>query len=839
MTHIETSSPETVALQQFLDNHFPSLESLSLVEGLLRGEEETKSTLEDELRAAQTREAELEMEASGISERIRAESLKLIDIHSEIVGASADDDVSAWQFREGTETMELVSKLAAELQTYERLQQSKDYIDIVVDVEKTVEQAKSGISKDSQSVLVACTHAIELLAKHVALSDVDRGHVTRPSHLCSYITQSVQSMWEEVEMAAGASQSESLTRIGWPGKMDMSSTSDVVKFDSSFSMLLNLDRIMRGAQQTLDQSGIDLCKGRFSPLPLEYMARAVDIRMRYHFESSRDTNRADKSEWWLSQILSTLRNIVPFLEAHVQWLYDATATEHLDIRNQFILLLLPIVRRKLLHDRSQYLAAGMIVSSVVRELADFEHTLQEVYFFDGPSVLDEFLSDSTVFSAWVEAERTSAMKAYMDTVAEPGAFDPVYDGDVLDADDARPSRVSERAVLLVEDIAERYSVVPSCMLKLQILSTAQFPIIIALVEDVEAEIDEFSRISLPFIRDSTVISPVASANTTALHSSFIMQLERLASWYQTVWHVEEAARDWNNSAVYVDMWAAVCRRAQKLGKGTDPRDWRDGCDAWTAEDQMILDQERPDLASVTDNDDWLDGGIWERTIKTLGDLKKRILDLVSRAVNKEVVGQMRSYRKKNNWVVSGGNDVDTDDQDVDISPDMGSVLPELSVLVVSLSAMLPYGAFVCLIRLLADELDTFLTDRVACAHQFDMQGGLQFVADISAISRVLFASIYRNTLNNASQRLLLKSQECGAILSCAADSTSSLASDSNAAMSLSLEEWGPAIMDTTVDDREALLVLTKLGVSHLTVKQVRQLVGNRSDYSYNSITGTT
>ncbi|KAJ1842235.1 hypothetical protein LPJ73_005863, partial [Coemansia sp. RSA 2703] len=441
MTHIETSSPETVALQQFLDNHFPSLESLSLVEGLLRGEEETKSTLEDELRAAQTRKAKLEIEASGISERIRAESLKLIDIHSEIVGASADDDVSAWQFREGTETMELVSKLAAELQTYERLQQSKDYIDVVVDVEKTVEQAKSGISKDSQSVLVACTHAIELLAKHVASSDIDRSH--------------------EVEMAAGVSQSESLTRIGWPGKMDMSSTSDVVKFDSSFSMLLNLDHIMRGAQQTLDQSGIDLCKGRFSPLPLEYMARAVDIRMRYHFESSRDTNRADKPEWWLSQILSTLRNIVPFLEAHVQWLYDATATEHLDIRNQFILLLLPIVRRKLLHDRSQYLAAGMIVSSVVRELADFQHTLQEVYFFDGPSVLDEFLSDSTVFSAWVEAERTSAIKAYMDTVAEPGAFDPVYDGDVLDADDARPSRVSERAVLLVEDIAERYSVVPS------------------------------------------------------------------------------------------------------------------------------------------------------------------------------------------------------------------------------------------------------------------------------------------------------------------------------------------------------------------------------------------
>ncbi|KAJ2783007.1 hypothetical protein GGI15_002737 [Coemansia interrupta] len=830
MADIETSSPETTALQQLLDNHFPTLESLNMVDDLLRGEEETHSILEEELRAAQTREAELEKEAAGIAEQIRTESLKLIDIHSEIVGGSADDSVSAWQFRDGTETMELVSKLAAQLKTYERLQQSKNYIDIVIDVEKTVEQAKSSISKDPQGVLAACTHAIDILAEHVAAPDLDRSYADRPSNLCTYITQSVRSMWEEVEMAAGASQSESLTKLGWPGNIDMSSTSTVVEFDSSFSMLLNLDRIMRDAQKTLDRSGIDLCKGRFAPLPLEYMARAVDIRMRYHFESSRNTNRADKPEWWLSQILTTLRNIVPFLEAHVQWLYDATATEHLDIRNQFILLLLPIVRRKLLHDRSEYLGAGMIVSSVVRELSDFEHTLQEVYFFDGPSVLDEFLSDSTVFAAWVEAERTSAMKAYMDTVAEPGAFDPVYSDDVLGADDARPSRVSEKAVLLVEDIAERYSMVPSCMLKLQILSTVQFPIIIALVEDVEAEVDEFSRISLPFIRDSTVISPVASANTTTLQSSFIMQLERLASWYQTVWHVEEAARDWNNSAVYVDMWAAVCRRAQKLGDGVDPRDWRDGCDSWSAEDQMVLDQEQPDLTSVTDNDDWLDGGIWERTIKTLGDLKKRILGLVSTAVNKEVVGQMRPYRKKNNWVVPG-----VDRVDIDISSEMGSVLPELSVLVVSLSSMLPYGAFVRLIRLLADELDTFLTDRVACAHRFDMRGGLQFVADVGAISRVLFASTARNAISSAPQRSLAKSQECGAILSCATDSTSSPTVGSNTEMSLSLEEWGPAIMDATVDDREALLVLAKLGVSHLTVKQVLQLVRNRSDYAYNSV----
>ncbi|KAJ1839171.1 hypothetical protein LPJ57_010918, partial [Coemansia sp. RSA 486] len=264
------------SVKQFLNGHFATLESLELVNELLRDEEETNALLEEELKAAQKTTQALHQEASVIAENVRAESLRLIDIHSKIVGASADDDVSAWQFREGTRIMDLMATLAAELQGYERLKRSKEYIDIVVDVEQTADQAKKDLALNKQSVLAACTHAFEILKTRGTQDLKERSSTARQpeSHLGKYIRQSVQQIWEHVETAAGDALNKSLVKLGWPAKLNMSSTSAVVDFDAQFSTLMSLDHMLRGAEETLDRCRIDLQRGRASPLPLEYMARA-------------------------------------------------------------------------------------------------------------------------------------------------------------------------------------------------------------------------------------------------------------------------------------------------------------------------------------------------------------------------------------------------------------------------------------------------------------------------------------------------------------------------------------------------------------------------------------
>ncbi|KAJ2825675.1 hypothetical protein IWW50_002742, partial [Coemansia erecta] len=800
------------AIQQFLDDNFTSLESLGLVQDLLAEEERTHALLEHEAAAASAATKTLSTEAAGVAERVHSKAMQLIDVHSKVVGSTADENVSAWEFRDGTVVMELVSKLAQELQTYRRLSQAKEYIDAFIEIEKNAEQAAQSMAKNAQGVLSAYSAAIALLPKY--RSDSGTADCGAAQNLLDYIKQTVDSIWKNAEKTAADAQSECLRKMGWPGKIDPP-VSVLGEFNASFSMLASLDHITRDSDEILVQSGLQLRPIDAPPLPLEHMARAVDIRMRYHFESARGTSRADKPEWWLSQVLGMVRSLVPLLELHVQTLYDGSALPPLDVRNEFIRLIQPTVQRKLEHDRPEYVINGLVIAHVARELSDFEHTLQEVYFFDGPSILETFLAESGVFSAWVEAERKNAIESYMETIADPGAFKQLYEDDVLDADDPKPSQIAQKVVMLIADIAERSAVVPSCMQQLQLLSTAQFPVVIALVEDVEGEIDEFSRISLAFIRD-------ASANVTGsgTQSPFVAQLRRLVSWYQTVWYVEEAARDWNDSAIYVDMWAAVCRHAHALGDNADPRDWRDGCDDWSEKDRKVLD----DSGMPEVSEEWLDGGIWERTIGTLGELRQRILELMSRAINKDTVGQLRAYRKKNNWASEGVGA----DADVEVSVELGGLLPELSQLVSTLSGLLPFSGSAYLLRSLTAELDTFLVERVASAHSFNSSGGWQFAMDISALARILRASACGSALHRSSGQLLVKASECARILSCTLDGEE-LPGDND--MPLPLSEWAPAVLDAATDDREAVLVLEKLGIGHLSVKQVRQLVKRRVDFA--------
>ncbi|KAJ2736654.1 hypothetical protein IW152_000623 [Coemansia sp. BCRC 34962] len=820
------------AVRQFLDGHFATLESLELIGDLLNDEESTHAQLEKDLDNASHATEALRDEATDISQSLHAKALALIDLHSEVVGASTDESVSAWQFRDGTETMDLVADLAAKLESYGKLSCAKTYIDTLLEVEQARQSARQSLSKSPQGMLSAYRKLFDILAAHCsggsaepltsgsATSDYSADGPPQPSNLLEHIKQSVLEIWNEANKAAASAQSQSLSSLGWPAKMDLSSSAAVGAFDSSFSTLASLDHITRAASDTLARCGLSLRADDAPPLPLEHMARAVDIRMRYHFESARTTSRADKPEWWLSQVLGMLRNIVTFLESHVQRLVDGTTLPRVDARNEFIRLVLPVVQRKLAHDRSEYIRGGLAIAHVVHELADFEHTLRDVFFYDGPSVLDQFLADSDLFAAWVEAERANAVESYMQTIAEPNPFELIYDDDMLGADDAKPSRLAEKVVLVTEDVAERYAVVPSCMRRLQLLSTAQFPILIALVEDIEGEIDEFSRISLAFIRDAGIANAVTTKPTTAAQSPLVSQLARLTSWYQTIWYVEEAADDWNNSANYVDLWAAVCQRAVALGRNTDPRDWRMDCDEWSDTDRVLLDE--PARQTLV-NDDWLDGGIWQRAIGTLRELKQRTLDLISRAINKDVVGQLRAYRKKSSW---DAGDIDASD-DTNISIELSGLLPELSSVLAALATMVPFRAFVLLLRQLETELDTFLVERVALAHSFSPIGGQQFARDVDALSQLFCSSASRGTTKKSKQCMLLRSRECSRILACCMDSTTAPAADD---IPLSLGEWGPTVTSLDASDRETELLLKKLGISRLSVKEVRSLVVQRIDF---------
>ncbi|KAJ2607345.1 hypothetical protein H4S08_004855 [Coemansia sp. RSA 1365] len=787
-------------IRQFLDGHFTTIESLEQVGELLSAEKHTHTQLEEETRLASRRVDELSVKAAAAANSVHEKALELIDIHSQIAGSITDSNASNWEFGDGTAVMDFVGALASNLQTYWKLRQAKEYMDVVLKIEQIAERAAQALPGDTQGIVSALSKAVELLSKHGGSANQEGAQ-----QLAKHIRQTVRDIWENAERAAADGLGESLRKMRWPGKVDQSLDTAMREFDASFSMLARLEYIARESESELQQNGVELLPEGAAALPLRHLARAVDIRMRFHFESARETSRADKPELWLSRIMGMVRNMVPLLESHVQDLYDRTGLAEVDVRSKFIELVLPIVERKLVRDREEYQNNGLIVAQVARELAGFEQTLRDVYFFDGAGVLDRFLNDAGIFGAWVEAERSRAIKLYMEAIAAPDAFEPVYAVDVVGADEPRPSQIAQRVVMLIEDIGERYEVIPSCMQRLQMLATAQFPLIIALVEDLDSELDEFSRVSLAFMRDA--VEGTSGSTSTAA------QLKQLAAWYHTTWFVEEAACDWNCFELYVAMWAGVCRHAATRGSDTDPRDWREGCDAWDERDQRLLDE-----TLALDSDDWLDGGIWERTIGTLGALRQRILELMGRAISKDVISQLRAYRKKTTWATE-------DENRGSVSAVLSVVILELAHLVENLSELVPYTALVRVLRGLANEVDSFLVDRVACAHSFNMNGGEQFATDVRAFDRVISLPI------EGGLRVLPQAYESARILCCPASSTDSTTSD----MTLALDEWAPTVLDPAIDEGEALMVLAKLGIRRLALNDVRRLVRTRVDFDGHTI----
>ncbi|KAJ2080102.1 hypothetical protein H4R24_003307 [Coemansia sp. RSA 988] len=789
------------AIRQFLDGHFTTLESLEQVGELVSAEEHTHTQLEEEARVASKNVDELSIKATAAADSVHTSALELIDVHSQIAGSIADSTTSTWEFGDRTVVMDFVGALASDLQTYWKLRYAKEYMDVVLNIELIAERASRALPKDTQGMLSTLSSAVELLSKHGGGINQEGAQ-----QLAEHIRQTVRDIWDSAERAAADGLGESLRKMRWPGKVYQSSATALREFDANFSMLARLEHIARESETELRRNEMELLPEGEAALPLVHLARAVDIRMRFHFESARETSRADKSELWLSRIMGMVRNMVPLLEAHVQDLYNKTGLPAADVRNEFINLVLPIVKRKLVRDREEYQHNGLIVAQVARELAGFEQTLRDAYFFDGASVLDQFLNDVGTFAAWVEAERAQAIKSYMEAIAAPNAFEPAFAADVVGTDEPRPSQIAQRVVLLIEDIGERYEVIPSCMQRLQMLATAQFPLMIALVEDLEAELDEFSRVSLAFMRD-------AVEDTSGLASNSA-QLQQLATWYHTAWFVEEAACDWNSLELYVAMWAGVCQHAAMRGSGADPRDWREGCDAWDEHDRRALD-----ATPAPDGGDWLDGGIWERTIGTLGALRQRILKLIGRAISKDIIRQLRAYRKKASWATEEENDGSS------VSTVLGVALLELVHLVESLSDLVPYTALVRVLRELAGEIDSFLVDRVACAHSFNVNGGLQFAADVRALDRVISSPI------EGSPSILPRANESARILCCPASSTAPTAGD----MELTLDEWTPTVLDSMVDEGEALMVLAKLGIRHLALSDVRRLVRARIDFADHGI----
>lgn len=166
------------------------------------------------------------------------------------------------------------------------------------------------------------------------------------------------------------------------------------------------------------------------------MAAPLDLRVRYNFETDRETNRADKPEWLLN-------NFFKQVDPHIHWLtttVQPVLEEHFPDRFALIELcsaLLPSYYRVLQSYFEQVKYSPDLLNHLMSEAISFDDDLHTRYFYKPATSTEERWSGLATsllnfhpewFDLWLESERQAAFSQYDEILAAPTAWEVDWDG---------------------------------------------------------------------------------------------------------------------------------------------------------------------------------------------------------------------------------------------------------------------------------------------------------------------------------------------------------------------------------------------------------------------------
>jgi len=124
-------------------------------------------------------------------------------------------------------------------------------------------------------------------------------------------------------------------------------------------------------------------------------------RFAYHFSGNRPTNRRDKPEWYLRQVLQWITDHSRFVEAQVQPMYKPK-----DAFGEFSRCLVQLAVEKLVKDSPFILEDDVILAHTVGEVLSFESELRTSHDYptSQPSAL-LVLTQPQFFTRWIALER--------------------------------------------------------------------------------------------------------------------------------------------------------------------------------------------------------------------------------------------------------------------------------------------------------------------------------------------------------------------------------------------------------------------------------------------------
>ncbi|PVU93665.1 hypothetical protein BB561_003123 [Smittium simulii] len=340
-------------------------------------------------------------------------------------------------------------------------------------------------------------------------------------------------------------------------------------------------------QIILDWDTSDLSKKWNSELCLSILLESVSAKFNYHFRRNTSTNRIDKPEWALTFLLKESSKLIGFIENDVQKNIWKKSPNGKNASDQFISGIIKIIGNKLLAENSLWITAPELVPHLLDELAKFDLTLQEIYLY---GVNQDFkgiwvgtaeiwmTKSKEVLEAWRNLEYEDAREKYLIVRRESYAFDNNVKGADGSIEMAFVSPLSIRMGSIIESLTEKISKLRKLSWKYVFASTVVFPLINSYIEHLDAEIDNFKRVSVAFLQnipnfrlntssdqnlsldftkdsDSKILSIIDSLGLKPL----VSRLRSISGFLYSSSHFRDLLSEFSDVELWVELWAWCCK----------------------------------------------------------------------------------------------------------------------------------------------------------------------------------------------------------------------------------------------------------------------------------------
>jgi hypothetical protein len=337
--------------------------------------------------------------------------------------------------------------------------------------------------------------------------------------------------------------------------------------------------------------------GEQSYVPLLAASLLVEpylLRFRYHFDSSRSTNRLDKPEWYLDHMLALMKSLLP--------LFAASPTHGAAVRlsgaalrrygkhatypeADLIHVLLAPLKSKVEASVPLLLAQGestSIFTHTISALTSFDADLQELMADSGLSDLkpirmaEDILTKEEWFTSWVQGEKINAEEA-LDSFLEDGDAWTISTADSLEASadgSSDPTKVeaatsretkstlsSRSLVLLLQSLTNTYTPLPLLSHRLQFLALIQLPLLRSYAQRLTRSLEAFESLSSAFARaipggiEHTSSGALVNTETDMVRG--LRGLNRLLKAYLSALHIREEVGKWKESSFFLEMSEGV------------------------------------------------------------------------------------------------------------------------------------------------------------------------------------------------------------------------------------------------------------------------------------------